>query len=161
MNRPRRRAIALLCSAALLSGCFTYVPTPLNSIPVGQEVHVHLSPRAQVELSQSGRRVEESVRGTLAERRDNQILLKVPIATEQEGFFRSDIEQDLSVAETDIVGIELRQFSGSKTALLVGGAVGAGALIVLGIVAASGAGSGPPGPGIEDIRIPLFSVPVR
>jgi hypothetical protein len=161
MNRTRRRAIALLCAAALLSGCFSYVPATLGTIPVGQQVQVHLSPRAQVELSQSGTRVESAVKGTLAERRDNQILLKVPIATDREGFFRSDIERDLSVAETDIVGIELRQFSGSRTALAVGGAVGAGALIVITVIAASRIGSGPPGTGIEDLRIPLFSVPTR
>jgi hypothetical protein len=160
MNRLRRRAIALLCTPALLSGCFTYVPTPLGSVPVGEQVQVHLSPRAQIELSQRGTRVESAVRGTLAERRDNQILLKVPIATQREGFFRSDIEQDLPVPETEIVGIELRQFSGSKTALLVGGSIAGGALIVGTIIAASRDGSGPPDGGIEEIRVPLFSIPV-
>jgi len=161
MNRTRRRVVALLCAVALLSGCFTYVPTQIAAVPVGEQVEIYLSPRAQVELSQRGGRVEEVVRGTLAERRDNQLLLRVPIAAEQEGFFRSDIERELPVAEADVLGIGLRRFSGTKTALLVGGSIGGGALIVLTIIATSRKGSGPPDGGVDEIRIPLLSIPTR
>ena len=158
MKRTRRRAAALVCASALLSGCFSYVPAQLATVPVGEEVQVHLTPRAQVELSQRGTRVESSVKGRLAERRDNQILLKVPVARQQEGFFRSDIELDLPVPETEIIGIDRRQFSGAKTALLIGGSAGAAALVLATIIAAARDGGGGPGSGVEEIRIPLFSV---
>jgi hypothetical protein len=161
MNRTRRRATAVLCAAALQAGCFTYTPAQLNAIGEGQQVRVHLSPRAQVELSQLGSRVEATVQGTLASRRDNQLFLRVPVATEREGFFRSDIEREMTVAEPDVLGIDLRQFNGPRTALLVGGGIGVGALIVLTVISASHGGSGPPDGGEEELRVPLFSIPVR
>jgi hypothetical protein len=158
IHRTRRRAISILCLAALLSGCFTYVPTQIASVPVGEQVQVHLTPRAQVELSQRGRRVEETVRGTLAERRSGQLLLRVPIAAQQDGFRLSAIEQDLPVAEADVVGIDLRRFSGSRTALFVAGAAGGAALIVVTIIAAARRGGGPDGVDPEEIRIPILRV---
>ena len=158
IHRTRRRALSLLCAAALLSGCFTYVPTQIGTVPVGERVQIHLTPQAQVELSQCGRRVEEVVRGTLAERQGGRLLLRVPIAAQQDGFFQSAIEQDLPVAEADVVGIDLRRFSGARTALLVGGTIGGGTLIVLTIIAASRRGGGPGDGPIEEIRIPLLSV---
>jgi hypothetical protein len=160
-TRTQRRAIALLSTAALLSGCYVYVPTQIGTVGAGEQVQIHLSPRAQVELSQRGRRVEQTIRGTLAERRGDQLMLKVPIGTQQEGFFRSAIEQDLPIAEADVLGIDLRRFSGSRTMLLIGGSAGGAAAIVLTIIATSRNPSGDGGPGPEEIRIPLFSVPVR
>jgi hypothetical protein len=157
-HRWRRRAVSLLCAVALSSACFTYVPNQIATVPVGEQVQVHLSPRAQVELSQRGRRVEETVRGTLAERSGGQLLLRVPIAAEQEGFFRTAVEQDLPVAEADVVGIDLRRFSGTRTAMLIGGSVGGGALIVLTVIAATRSGGENPGPGPDEIRVPLLRV---
>jgi hypothetical protein len=158
IHRTRRRALSILCAAALLSGCFTYVPTQLGTVPVGEQVQIHLTPQAQVELSQRGRRVEGAVRGTLAERQAGRLLLRVPIAAQQDGFFQSAIEQDLPVAEADVLGIDLRRFSGPRTALLVGGAIGGGTLIVLTIMAASRRGGSPGNGPIDEIRVPLLSV---
>lgn len=162
MTRTVRRAIALLCLPVSLSGCFRYVPTEIAAVPVGEPIEVHLSPSAQVQLSQRrGTRVDEVVRGTLAARRGNELLLRVPIAATREGFFRSDIEQELPVAEADVVAIGLRQFSPSRTALLVGSSVVGGVLIVTTIIAVARKGNAPPDPGPVEIRLPLVSFPVR
>ncbi|MSR36823.1 MAG: hypothetical protein EXR95_09335 [Gemmatimonadetes bacterium] len=161
MNRKRRRAIAVLSAAALQAGCFTYVPTRLADVRAGQEVQIHLTPRAQVELSQQGSRVEEAVQGVLSSRQNNTLLLKIPIGTQQAGFFRSNIERDLSIAEPDVLGIDLRQFSPSRTALLVGGATGGAALLIVTIIAASRNPSGTGDPDPEELRIQLLRLPAR
>lgn len=162
MTRSGRRAIALALTIAFLSGCFSYVPTQLGAVQEGAVVRVHLSPAAQVQLTQRvGRRIEDSLDGTLTGRQPSQLMLKVPIAAQQEGFFRGEIAQDIQIAEPDVLGIDVRRFSHAKTALLVGGAAaGAGALIAF-IVSNSKGGSVGPGGGIEEIRIPLASFGTR
>src|SRR5205823_14043074 len=100
MERTRMRAPALACATALLTGCFTYIPTQLGSVPQGAQIRVHLNPATQVTLStQTNRRIEDILEGTLTGRQPDRLLLKVPIAAQQEGFFQSAIDQNVEVPE--------------------------------------------------------------
>ena len=38
-----RRAVWVPAAALICSGCFTYVPAPLTTVPPGDEVRVHLT----------------------------------------------------------------------------------------------------------------------
>jgi hypothetical protein len=161
MERTRVRAPALACAAALLSGCFTYIPTQLGSVPQGAQIRVHLSPATQVALStQTNRRIEDILEGTLTGRQQDRLTLDVPIAAQQQGFFQSAIAQKVEVPEPGVVGIDVRRFSTSRTALLIGGgaAVTGGILTLLLHGGQGGGGSPPP---VEEIRIPLVSFGVR
>lgn len=156
MNRTITRGVAVLATASLLSGCYSYAPVQLTAVPTGEQVRVTLSRRGQLELAERSPLIEEVVQGTFLGRTGEEVRLSVPVAVRQEGFFRSDLDQELPIPAGEIVAVDLRRFSAGKTAAFVGGIAGASALIVGVIIAASADPAGPGGGGIDEIRIPLF-----
>ncbi len=160
MNRKTTRGVALLSAATLLSGCYSYSPAKLTTVPAGESVRVTLTRRGQLELIDRGSRVDETVLGTFVGREGEQVLLRIPVGVREEGFFRSAIERELPVPAADILAIDRREFSTPRTALFVGGVAGGASLIVGIIIAASARAGGPGDPGPEEIRIPLFGVRV-
>jgi hypothetical protein len=137
------------------------VPTQIGSIPEGAQIRVHLNPATQVALSaQTSRRIEDILEGTLTGRQQDRLLMNVPIAAQQEGFFQSAIAQKVEVPAPGVVGIDVRTFSTGRTVLLIGG----GAAVTGGILTLllhGGQGSGGTPPPVPEIRIPLASFSVR
>jgi hypothetical protein len=161
MNRKLTRRAAVLAAAAFLSGCYSYAPAQLTAVPAGEDVRITLTRRGQLELSERSSSIDEVVQGTFLGQTGDEVLISVPLATRQEGFFRSDITQELPIPAREIVAIDLRRFDAGKTALFVGGIAGGSALVVGLIIAASADPVGPGDGGIEEIRVPLFNVPAR
>ena len=155
------RLNAPLAAALLLSGCFTYVPTQLSTVPAGEDVRVHLTRRAVVELSELSPQIQEALTGTLVGTNGDRVTLRVPVAARQEGFFRSPILQDIPVPTSEILSVERREFSSARTGLFVAGGAGVAAIIIGMIISGSDSPDADPGPGEEEIRIPFFSIPVR
>lgn len=154
-----RHGAALAASVLLVSACFSYVPTELESVPVGQDVQVYVTRAGMAELEQ----IPESgpiLRGKLMARESDRISLRVPVATRQTGFYQSTVGQDVFIPVGEIVQIERRKLNGATTGLLVAGtAAGAAGIIYVIIEAYGRTETTPPDP--EELRIPIFSIRFR
>ena len=151
-----RLAVALGAAILCTAGCFRYIPTEVAAIPDGERVRVHLTRAGQLDLPELTDPVGGPVQGTLVRRADDRIFLRVPVAVRREGFLQSNIGQDAAIPFSEIVQIERRQLSRSRSGLMVAGTAGFAAMVVLVIIDGSiGREPGPPTGG-DDLRIPIW-----
>lgn len=148
--------------AIALSACFSYVPAEFDAVPLGESVRVYLTRQgiaaAGDALDQDG---EPFLRGTLLRRDGDRMVLRVPVARRQVGFFAEPIGQDIEVRTSDVVQLERRRLDRTGTGLLVAGTVASAAAVIFLIIDSGGAEDivDPPPP--ERRRIPIFSLPIR
>lgn len=148
----------LLC----LPGCFSYVPATLETVPPGEEVRLLVTRQGGFQLSEFTSIDPSSplVRGRLVAREGAEVLLNVPVTQRREGFHTIQLNQVVRVPVGEIVGIELRQFDGLETGLLVVGGAAVGVGVIRMIMEAFG------GVGLEEPADPpefgvsLFSIPI-
>jgi len=143
----------------LLSACFTYVPAELETVPPGDEVRVYLTRRALAELPEEFAPGGSYVAGSFAGQGEDSLRVRVPVSARQPGFLSMDLRQEVHVPASEVLQIERRQFSYSRTALLVAGAAGGATAIIAFITSSLGEG----GAGDENLDvtlIPLFSIPI-
>lgn len=136
------RVLALF-GALLLSGCYTYLP--VSSAPPGSPVRVVLP----VETRTSTGAVTRStlaVEGTLVSAGDT--IEVATESTEQVGNFRQvSLLDTLRVPASEVDALELREFSGTRTAVLTGLVTAGAVLILVGIVDSLGGSEGGDGGG--------------
>ena len=147
-------------AAFLLSGCYTYVPAELATVPAGQEVRIYLSRGALAALPEEIPANGMSVRGTLVGQEADSLAVGVRVSTRQPGLMMEDLRQVVKVGTGEVMDVQRREFSGSRTALLMAGAAGAAAG-VLTLIASARGDSGLGDPNDEVSRVPLFSLPLR
>lgn len=152
-----RSALAAL-SAALLSGCYSYVPVARPSPGTTVRVHVPVTSAAVGNRSRQPETV--SFEGLVLSSADSLILETK--SRRDVGAFRELLELDtLRVATSGLVGVEERRFSKPKTyaftALVTAGAAG---LVVAALNAAGVIGDdGPPGNGsVVQSAVPMGPV---
>ncbi len=154
------RQVAVAAPALILCGCFSYVPAPIETVPAGQDVRVYMSRRGMAELPEELEPNGPFLTGTLIRREEEHLFIRVPVARVQQGFHSTQIGQEISVPTGEIVQVQRRQFNRAGTGLLVVGTAASATAIVFLITKAFASREGNPPP-IEEIRIPLFSLPVR
>jgi hypothetical protein len=143
MNVSTRRVLQIGGTVLLISGCFSYIPTELASVPEGQEVRLHLTRQGLADLPDILNQAGLTLTGKLLESGDDRLLVRVPIAVQQDALVTRTLGQDLVIPARSIVQIERRALDRGRSALvLVGGAVAAA------VAFASFRDSGPDGPGI-------------
>lgn len=152
---------ALAPIVLILGGCFSYVTAPVDTVPVGEEVRVFVSRQALQELPDLPNGDTPILAGKLTRRDNERLFISVPVARRQEGFFVSQIGQEVGVRSSEIVQLEMRKLNRTNTALFVGGIGIAAAGVVYAIMEAAGWRDNPDPPVIEEFRIPLFSIPIR
>jgi hypothetical protein len=142
-----------------LSGCFSYVPAELGTLPSGQEVRVVLNRDATERLLELGVSGVADVRdpvvaGVLVRGADGRLSLRVPIRTPAGGG-RSAIAQEVPFDAGELLRIDRRQHDGLRTGLAVAGTVGAAAAVIVLIIQGSEGEPRLPLPGgPDDSRIP-------
>lgn len=147
--------------AMLLCGCFSYVPAQLETVPTGQDVRVYLTRQGLAELPEMPDQDEPFVAGTLLRREEQRVFIRVPVARLQQGFYQTQVGQDISFPAGEIVQVQRRKLNPVGTGFLVAGTAAAATGVVLLILDAF-RGEDPNGPPpTEEIRIPFFSVTVR
>lgn len=156
---------AVALSTVLLSGCFSYVPTALDVTPAGEEVRLLVTRQGAAELAQVTDVSTEvpTLRGTVLEREPETLMLRVPVGQRQMGFHTASLDQTIRVPVGEILQVERRELDTGKTALLIGGALGASAFVIFSIMEAFGESPTPgdPTPPEESrIPIPFLSVPI-
>lgn len=154
----REAGVAALVAAAALSGCYTYVPATLETVPANREVRAYLTRRGLEALPPDVAGGRSSVTGIIVRREGDTLLLRAPVESGGEAFYRREVGQNVAVPIDEIIEIERRELHAFRTGLALAAAAGAATGAVLLIMDASGSpGPGPP-EGPDLIRIPLFSV---
>ena len=158
---PRRLAVAAMW--VLSSGCFSYVPAELDTVPPGEDVRLFLTRQGMDALSEAdvngtlttGAPV---VNGELMRRNPDELYVRIPIARRQIGFHTAQLGQDIRIPTGEIVQIEQRRLNGVGTGLLLAGSAGLVSSIVMFILNDARGTSGGPPIEVEETRIPLISI---
>lgn len=161
-----RNMAAALGAAALASGCYTYVPAQVATIPLGEGVRVYLSQSGVERLRAIGADAlpgltdRPVLSGRLVRRDATEFSLQVPVGTRQAGFHQAQLDQQVTLPLSDLAQVEQRRVSRARTGLAV--AAGTAALATVAVMIVSGArnpaSNGGPDP--DNLRIPVFSVPL-
>jgi hypothetical protein len=150
----------ITASVLLFTGCFSYVPASLETVPAGTDIRVYLTRQGLANLPEQLEQDRPFLKGTLLRHEDERLFIRVPIAARQEGFYTSSVGQDVSLPAGEIVQLERRRLDRAGTALLVGGTAAAAAAVIVLIIDAFGEPA-KPDPPMPELRVPVFSIPVR
>jgi hypothetical protein len=161
MRVSSRLALVGLCT--VLGACHSYFPARVEDVVPQERVRVTVSVDQAQELQTVLRGEVRSFSGTVVEPVANgQVLLEVPLRTEQAGMSSAPLMNRVRLPLEDIIQVERRQFSRWKTGALLG-VVGVAAGYV--IYDAFKAETAKPGDGdrgeVDNQRIILFSLPIR
>jgi hypothetical protein len=160
---PARSVIQLGIAVLLQSGCFTYMPAELRTLPEGGQVRVHLTRQGVAALPEVIDQNGPRLAGTLVWRNDDQLLLRVPDAANN---LNRPLAQQVVITATDIVRFESRKLNATRTALVVGGGLAIAAALYAGFETGKPANpEKPEEPEVEGMvvgfrRIQLFSLQV-
>jgi len=159
-------ALSVGITAFGLSGCFSYVPADLGTVPVGEEVRVYLTREGLAQLRESGSddfaAIDQPiVSGTLTGRDPGQFSLLIPVTRTQVGFLQSSLGQQVTLPSESVVQVEQRRLNGTRTGIALVASTAAVTLLLVSIISdGRGEEKGPPLDS-NDGRIPLFfSLPV-
>ena len=147
---PRSAAALAATLALVLSGCYTYTPVIGEPPAPGDEVQLRLSTGAAVELSERVGQPVRSVRGEVLGADDNSLRVSVRWGAIYAGTPFEGRQDTISFREEDVVEIDRRELSWTRTGLLAAGTV-AGVAILFGSLEG---GNGAPGP--DDGEPPSF-----
>ena len=167
MNVVARARIGALLALLFGSGCYSYIPADFSTVPMGEGVRVYLSETGMTRLRElggdalPGAGTRPIVSGRLVNRTPSEFSLEIPVGTRAVGFHTEELDQRLTLPVADVVQVEMKKVSGVKTAALT--AAGAGAIGYLIVLVVKGARDPviDTQPDPDNIRIPLFSLPVR
>jgi hypothetical protein len=137
------------------------MPTQVETVPVGQEVRVMLTRQGRFELPEQFDQEGEYISGRIARRDAERLYLNVPVARREQGFFVSQITQEVGVRNGEIVNLQLRKLNRQKTGVFVLGTAAAAAAVIYAIIEASSRSTDDRVPGQEEFRIPILSIPIR
>jgi hypothetical protein len=136
------------------SAGFEYVPIAGDAIPPAQDVRVYLSRRGMADLPEDLPTGRSFVLGQWAGTSADSVMLRVPVLRRIEDPSAPDIRQNLFVARADVLDVRRRRFSPRRTALAIGGAVGAGAIILTVVMKAGGNEGTDTEEGPDQLRVP-------
>jgi hypothetical protein len=155
--------ILLVAGLLATQGCYSYVPTRLESIQPGEAVRLRLSPEEAERLEAIRLTDVRLMDGVVVRNDSDEVLLETPVGRLDPQRGTRPLVQRVNIAVGEIIEVESRRRDNMKT----GAAIGAvGVAVGVGIVAAlkggfgqgSNEGEGP----LEDRRIPFilrFSLP--
>lgn len=154
----RQTGAALAALAPLLAGCYRYLPVRPDEVPVGTSVRAHLSDAAASRMEAALPIANRSIEGKVLQRGANELFLSVSVRDRQTLTDRA-LLQRVSIPQTEIVALELKEIDQVKTGALVAG-VGAGvtALLIKALSGRTENTSRPDGGGPQEIVVPLFTI---
>jgi hypothetical protein len=152
--------ILATASALLLSGCFSYIPAEPNTVAPGEEIRFQVAAQGASDLAAVSGRSGTRVAGMLVGTDAAAIRVRVPVGLMVEGATTRSLGQDVVIPRSQIVDFERRKLNRPRT---VGVVVGGVATLVAAVLAFGEIQDNPeipvPTPP-DEIRIPLFSIPL-
>jgi len=153
----RGKSFLLVGTLLATSGCYTYLPAPIEDIAPGTPVRIHMT------AAEAGRLVEQRLTddrvltGTLVEQGDGQILVDTSVGRNDAQRGLHSVVQRVNVPTRDVLEIEQRHLDRGRTGILIGVGALAGGIIVA--LQSGGGGSAPPTGGgtQESRRAPILS----
>lgn len=119
----------LLAAAALLTGCFTYIPARPGEVEAGVDVRARVSPDASARIAPLlGASDSRRLDGRLISSGTDTIVVEVPTVMVDNREFGRTPNQRVSIARSDLVELEIRKLDRGRTMGIVGGGA-----IVLGV----------------------------
>jgi hypothetical protein len=139
------------------------VPAQLATVPPGQEVRVYLTRATVATLPEDVAPTDLArlyVNGRLMSQERDSVTVGIRVGGGTSVMPTSDLRQLVKVRTAEIVDLQRRQFSTTRTGLLVGGGVGvAAAVITLIFQAESSVDFGDPND--DASRVPILTFPMR
>ncbi|MEX2471059.1 MAG: hypothetical protein WEA34_02705 [Gemmatimonadota bacterium] len=159
-HRPIRAIAAVTAAASFLAGCYTYRAAELSEVVPESRVRLTVSARQAVELQEALLETGRTFNATYVGETAGASLFSVSVQNPTPGMSSRALENRVSVPHDEVTAVELRELSRWRTAAVVA----AGALAVgVGAWEAFGGGKNPrpddKPPNVDNIRIPLFSLP--
>ncbi|MGH7553515.1 MAG: hypothetical protein ACREMQ_10875 [Longimicrobiales bacterium] len=135
-------------------------------MPEGNDVRLHLTRQGVAFLPEIPTQSGSRLTGTLVRKDDDQILVRVPMAVQQDGLMTRTLGQEVSIPARDIVQVERRQFNRARTGVAAaGGAVAVATLIAAFLKSQSQSLDPRPGeeegPGIHGRWFQVVAFPIR
>ena len=134
------RKTLIVAAMILTTGCYSYVPADFATVPLGEGVRVYLTREGQARLRAAGEDQipglgadEPVVDGVLVRRDASEFSLRIPVAQRQVGFIQGTLDQQVTLPTTEVVQIQHRIVSRTKSTLAVVGSTAAiaGLLVVI------------------------------
>lgn len=104
------------------TGCYTYVATPLATVPPGADVRVEVTRETAARLSDALAADRTSIEGRVKAQEDGTVLLDVVTASRQVGFQFEPLRQTIRLAPADATFVQRRTLDRGRTAVVVGAA---------------------------------------
>lgn len=156
-----RRWVLVPAPALILSGCFSYMPADLASVFPGEEIRLQLVARGASDLAAVSGDGGPSVAGMLVGTDTAAIRVRVPVGVVVEGSMTRSLGQEVVIPRSQISDVERRELDRPRTVGVVAGGVAALLAAVFAYGQLNPSPETPRVPQPEEIRVPLFSVPVR
>ena len=158
----RTRRIVAAVMLVVTTGCYSYVPTDFDAVPVGEGVRVFLSREGVTRLRELGAdqipgaaAEQPIVEGTLVRRTASDFSVLIPVTARQVGFLQNPLGQQVTLPVADAVQVQRRQVSQVKTGLALAGSTAAIAVVIVSIIRGARQPQQTEQPPPGDLRIPL------
>jgi hypothetical protein len=146
-----RRTILVILVGMIVSGCHTFQPTSIAELTPGQDIRVRVSGAFSDSLSSIVPGDSRSMEGAFVESTETSVFMDVPVTSEYEGMRLQTLSQRIEIPAGELLDIEWKQLSGSRTGIAVGTVVALASAIVIGQLSGDKGGGSPPGvPGPVD-----------
>ncbi len=161
MAKAGCRIVTTVLTVVMISGCFDYVPTETAAVPPGEGVRVYLTRQGLGALPEEIEIPESTyLNGVMVRQDSDKLVVRVPQSVVHEGFYSRPIGQDIEIATKNVVQLERRQLDKAGTGLLIAGTAALAAGVVFLILSGSRGENNPTPPGPQEIRLPIFSIPI-
>jgi hypothetical protein len=152
--RPER--ILLVAGILLATGCYSYVPTRLETVQPGEAVRIRMSPEAAERLEPVRLTDLRIMDGILVAQNPSELFVDTSVGQLDRERGGRAFTQRVNVALGEVIEVELRQRDNLKTGALLGGlGVVAGVAIAASLQDGGGLARPDPGGDTEDRRTPF------
>jgi hypothetical protein len=119
----------------------------LGALPPGEEVRIELTRVGFAQLPELPNQAGPDLDGTIVRRDQSRLFLRVPVNVRLDGIVTQTVQQELAIPTTDIVLMERRVLSRTRTGLSIGSG-----LATLGVIFLSFRDSGDENPELPERR---------
>jgi len=127
------RRVAVLITGLANSACYSYVPVSLTAVTAKEDVRVRVTESAATRLSETLGAFSTEIDGEISREGSDSVSIGVTIDRAYRGTTVGTTTQRLSLGRSEVLEVQRREFSRSRTILLSAGTVVGFGLLAAGI----------------------------